>query len=122
MIISVSGSGGLIGTALKRAFREKGWKVRPISRDSFGLTDEEFYRNVIEGSDVIINLAGANIAKKWTPACKKEIYDSRIKSTRRIAGAIHTGNIKPRLLISVSGIDIYDTIRYKLKDGVENGK
>ena len=73
------------------------------------MPDDEFIKEKIEGCDVVINLAGANISSKWTEAYKKEILDSRIMVTGKIVSSILACSEKPRLLISASGIDIYDT-------------
>lgn len=108
MIVSISGAGGFIGSALTRDFQAKGWTVKPINRESFGLPDEEFRQTKIEGSDVVINLAGASISKKWSETYKDEILSSRINATRKIVSAVKTCNKKPGLLISASAVDIYD--------------
>jgi uncharacterized protein (TIGR01777 family) len=110
MVVSISGSSGFIGQALRRAFNEKGWTVNPINRESFRMPDYEFRTSKIEGSEVIINLAGASISKPWSLEYKKEIYESRINSTRKIVSSITDCEHKPRLFISVSAIDIYDEV------------
>ena len=66
MEITVSGASGFIGRELMRRFAGKGWNFTIIDRDSFALPDEEFCSKKIEGSDVVINLAGATINKRWT--------------------------------------------------------
>jgi len=111
MIVSISGAGGFIGKALTRACHEKGWTTKSINRGSFGMPADEFRKEKIEGCDVVINLAGASISKRWDEAYKKEIYDSRIGSTNKIVNAIRESSVKPGLLISVSGTDIYDNTR-----------
>lgn len=57
--------------------------------------------------DVIINLAGAPISKRWTPEYKKELYDSRIKVTHCIIRAMDAVKTKPRLMISASAVGYY---------------
>ncbi|MEI8007139.1 MAG: TIGR01777 family oxidoreductase [Bacteroidota bacterium] len=109
MIVSISGARGFIGSALTRAFHANGWTVKSINRESLNMPDDEFIKEKIEGCDVVINLAGANISSKWTEAYKKEILDSRIMVTGKIVSSILACSEKPRLLISASGIDIYDT-------------
>ena len=110
MIISVSGAGGFIGTALKRAFNEKGWTTKSINRESFSMGDDEFRESKIEDCDVVINLAGANISRRWNESYKKEIVDSRIVTTRKIVSSILSSSNKPGLLISASAVDIYDSV------------
>ncbi|MCX6247092.1 MAG: TIGR01777 family oxidoreductase [Bacteroidetes bacterium] len=109
MQVSICGSTGLIGRELIDTFSSKGWSFRIISRDALRLPDHEFCEKMIERADVVINLAGAPILKKWTDNYRKEIYDSRILTTRKIAEAIAKAKVKPRVFISNSAIGIYDT-------------
>jgi uncharacterized protein len=108
MQISISGATGFIGSKLTRRFIEKGWTLRFIDRPSLELNDKEFLDNRIEGSGVVINLAGAPILKKWNENYKNEIYHSRIDTTHKIATAIRNAVVKPSLFISSSAIGIYD--------------
>lgn len=110
MQISISGSTGFIGQELVEKFRGTDITVNPIDRDSLGWDDETFIRKKIEGSDVIINLAGAPVIHRWTDNYKKEIYHSRIDTTRKIVRSIEKADVKPKLLISSSAIGIYDPI------------
>jgi uncharacterized protein (TIGR01777 family) len=110
MEITVSGTSGFIGRELMRRFAGKGWNFTIIDRAAFALPDNEFCSKKIEGSDVVINLAGATINKRWTESYKNEIYNSRILTTRKIARAVINAGKKPKVLISNSAIGIYDTI------------
>lgn len=107
MVIAISGSSGLIGTHLKRKFTEKGWAVVELKRNDFLLPDEDFVPKLIN-ADVIVNLAGAPVSKRWTSIHKKEMRDSRLITTAKIVKSINLLNDKPRLLISVSAIGIYE--------------
>jgi uncharacterized protein (TIGR01777 family) len=109
MIVAVSGSTGFIGQTLVRKLRQKEFTVRIISRDSFSLSGNEFLSSAIEGADVVINLAGAPVSKRWTPAYKLEIRASRVNTTQKISAAIRNSNKKPELFISGSAIGIYDS-------------
>jgi len=116
MILALSGASGFIGQALVKKFQDKGWSVRVINRDSFSMTDEKFLEEKIEGTDVVINLAGAPVARKWTKVNKQEIYDSRVNTTRKISVAINQANHKPALFISTSAIGIYDSVNTHTED------
>ncbi|HTX88024.1 MAG TPA: TIGR01777 family oxidoreductase [Bacteroidales bacterium] len=109
MHFSISGSTGFIGQALLKMIVARGWTATVIDRMSFEMPEEEFARKKIAGSEVIINLAGSPISGRWTPENKKEMLDSRILTTRKIARAIRLAPDKPRLLISASGTGIYDS-------------
>ena len=109
MQISMSGATGFIGDMLKTRFIDRGWQVNVIDRKSLDLEDKEFIDKKIEGSDVVINLAGAPILKRWNDRYKKEIYQSRIDTTRKITTAIRDAHRKPLVFISGSAIGIYNS-------------
>ncbi len=110
MVVSITGSSGFIGQALIRKMGELGWAFRIIGRDSLKKPDAEFREEFIEGSDAVINLAGAPVAKKWTSGYKTEIMDSRVLTTRKISSAINHVEKKPEIFISASAIGIYDSV------------
>jgi len=106
MIIAISGAGGLIGKQLTAFFKAKGHEVRRIPRMVPG-TDATEVAVSLSGADVIINLAGAPIIGRWTASYKKELFESRVVTTRKIVEAIGLTQVKPGLLISASAIGIY---------------
>ena len=110
MIVALSGSTGFIGQALLGKMRHLGWTVRIINRESFDMPDQEFLDQKIEGTDAVINLAGAPVSKKWTASYKQEIMDSRVNTTRKISEAINLARNKPSVFISASAIGIYDSV------------
>jgi len=107
MIAAISGAGGFIGQTLTRKLRVKGGAIRIIDRERQCLSENIFSKEMIEGSDVIINLAGAPISKRWTRGYKNEILESRINTTKKIAAGIRTATLKPTIFISASATGIY---------------
>lgn len=105
--IAISGAGGLIGSHLTKHFLSKNWVVIPLGRKDFAGSFEALVEK-IEQADVLINLAGAPIIKRWTKKHKEEIYNSRILTTRKLVHTIEIAKKKPSLLISASGVGIYD--------------
>lgn len=101
----MSGASGFVGTNLARAFEKEGWSVAPITRNH--LKDDRGLRELIEGADAVVNLAGAPIIKKWTRTYKEEIYHSRVDTTRKIVDAISESSTTPKVFISTSAIGIY---------------
>ena len=56
----------------------------------------------------MVNLAGASVAaKRWTPAYKKEIEESRVRTTRALVDAIAGARRKPRVLVNASAVGYY---------------
>ncbi len=70
--------------------------------------DPGVWEESLEGTDAVINLAGAPIADaRWTDARKRLLTDSRVHLTRRLVEAISHRAAKPTVLISASGIGYY---------------
>ncbi len=62
----------------------------------------------IDGSDAIVNLAGANVAlKRWNKEVKAEILNSRMNSSRILVKAIKNSKVKPKTIITASAIGFY---------------
>jgi hypothetical protein len=106
MKILICGGNGFIGTKLTEEFRTRNWKVENLSRADL-LLNHEALAIRISGCDVLINLAGAPIIKRWTKHHKQEIWDSRILTTRRLAAAVNKSTVPPQLFISTSAVGIY---------------
>ena len=121
MKILVTGSSGLVGTALVSSLARSGHTVcrlvRPQSaggewaREGFAVawnpeTGELGGAGV--GADAVVNLAGASIADgRWTAQRKALLRASRIDTTRALVGALARMNARPRVLVSASAIGIY---------------
>lgn len=102
----IAGGSGFIGKSLTGILKKKHHQVKHITRADYEAPQNQL-ENLVSWSDVVVNLAGANISKKWTDSYKKEIYDSRILLTKKIVDAINTSS-KPKLLISTSAVGFYD--------------
>ncbi len=113
--IAITGASGFVGTNLTNFFKSFNYKIIPISRDI--LNDELKLKNVLDESDVIINLAGANIIGRWTAEYKELLYTSRIDTTKKIVTALNQITDKNKLLISTSAVGIYDNKDTHDEDG-----
>jgi uncharacterized protein len=109
MQVSISGSSGFIGSSIKKYFLDKGWVINEIDRATLAMQVNDLLFKKIEGSDLIINLAGAPVQKRWSESYKQEILQSRVVTTRRIVEAIHHSTKKNIVFISGSAIGIYDS-------------
>lgn len=104
--IAVSGASGFVGSNINKFFSSLGYTVIPIRREI--LNNKTKLEELMSSSDIVINLAGANIINRWTESYKKLLYSSRIDTTKKIVEAIKNVKNKPELLISTSAVGIYD--------------
>jgi uncharacterized protein (TIGR01777 family) len=104
--IAITGASGFVGTSLIKYFSALGYKVLPIARDV--LNNQEKLNEILNSSNIVINLAGANIINRWSESYKKLLYSSRIDTTSKIVNTIKNIQNKPKLLISTSAVGIYD--------------
>lgn len=114
--IAITGSSGFVGTNLKRYFTDLGYEILPIARGD--LSNQQRLQEIINQSDIVINLAGANIINRWSESYKKLLYSSRIDTTKAIVEAIKAVENKPSQLISTSAVGIYDNKQTYDENGV----
>ena len=112
MNIMITGGTGFIGSALTKFFIQKGYLTTILSRHCPALSSVRIIKsieqiNVDEKIDIIINLAGAPINKKWTNSYKEVLIDSRLEITKNLILLIKSLKTKPNLLISASAIGYY---------------
>lgn len=117
MNILLTGSHGLIGRALIDVFTGQGDRVvrlvrgpsRPSSPNpTWDPVANQIDENRLEGFDGVIHLAGESlVARRWTPAQKVRIRESRINGTRLLAGALGRLSRPPRVLLSASAVGYY---------------
>lgn len=72
MRIAISGASGYIGQHLSSFLEGKGYDVIPLGRDLFKEDCFDELCRCVESCEVVINLAGASINKRWTEAYKQE--------------------------------------------------
>ncbi|TWH24595.1 TIGR01777 family oxidoreductase [Rhodococcus rhodochrous] len=111
--VAVTGSSGLVGTALTAFLSTGGYQVVRLVRREPRRPDERRWDpqdpapDLLEGVDAVVHLAGESIAGRFTDSHKAAIRDSRIEPTRRLAElAARTPN-GPATFVSASAIGLY---------------
>lgn len=111
--IAITGSSGLVGSALAAFLSTGGHRVIRLVRGAPNGSAERRWDTddpdpaLLAGVDAVIHLAGASIAGRFTDKHRKAIRDSRIGPTRRLAEAVALTPNGPRALISASAIGYY---------------
>ena len=138
MDIAITGSSGLVGTALRERLVADGHRVLRVVRrgssssgsssggsSSGGSSDAIEWdpdagtidRGGLEGLDAVIHLAGEGIGeRRWTPEQKRRIRESRTKGTRLLAGALAELQRPPAALLSGSAIGYYGDAGARIVD------
>jgi uncharacterized protein (TIGR01777 family) len=115
MRVAITGSTGLIGSALKPHLESLGHEVIRVVRSNPSGTDivwspaeGRIDANALDGVDAVVHLAGAGIGdKRWTDTYKRELLESRTKGTTLISEAIASATNGPTVFLSGSAIGIY---------------
>ncbi|MFT3738521.1 MAG: TIGR01777 family oxidoreductase [Breznakibacter sp.] len=105
--IAITGSSGFIGKEIAQRMNARGYETISVKREHF-YEGPQMVAELIDGADLVVNLAGAPVLRKWTEVYKQEIYYSRVLNTRILAEAFHMAVNKPPLLISASAVGIYN--------------
>ena len=117
LTIAVTGSSGLIGSALGAYLSTGGHRVirlvRRAPRDPTERTwdPERPDPRVLEGIDAVVHLAGASIAGRFSDAHKRLVRDSRVGPTSKLAKVMATMPNGPRILVCASAIGFYGNAR-----------
>lgn len=115
MKIAIAGASGLVGSALIPVLERDGAAVTRLVRSAPKFGEIEWHPNQdeiepakLEGFEVIINLAGENIAAgRWTDEQKRKIRDSRVNGTHLMSEALAKLSQKPRVFVCASATGIY---------------
>jgi uncharacterized protein len=107
MTVGIFGSNGFIGSEISNFLCRK-FIIVAFRRFDLLRSDQELADRVKE-CDIIINLVGSPIIRRWTRNGLKEIWESRIDVTEKIVKAILIAEKRPSLLINCSAIGVYTT-------------
>jgi uncharacterized protein (TIGR01777 family) len=120
MRVVVTGATGLIGSRLVEALKERGDDVTALSRDpakaakSLGVSAEAWDpsggpapASALSGQAAVVNLAGENIAQRWSSPARAAIRETRIDGTRNLVAGLREAEPRPQVLVSASGVGYY---------------
>lgn len=126
--VVLTGGTGLIGKNLVRALTERGDKVVLLVRNPEkakselpnlagyhawdAMSEGGEWTKAFASADAVVHLAGTPVAARWNDSYKKQIYDSRIISTRNVVSAIAEAQTKPKVFITASGVGYYGNQSY----------
>lgn len=119
--VIITGGTGLVGKALTKRLTQQGWQVIVLTRQiptgnrhpmvSYALwnvKEKTIDAGALQKADHIIHLAGAGVVdKRWTDAYKKEIQESRTKSSELILDALRKNENKIKTIVSASATGWY---------------
>lgn len=116
--VCITGGTGMIGSFLSNSLKENDYHISLLSRSikkkegvsfySWDINNQKIDIAAIKNATHIIHLAGAGVAeKRWSDERKKELRDSRTKSTQLLFKTIQGLKAKPKTIISASAIGAY---------------
>ncbi len=115
MRIIVSGASGLIGSSLLSTLKAAGHQPVALVRRAAAAGEVQWDpaagvlpADALEGADAVVHLAGAGIGDhRWTDEYKRELIDSRVRSTTLLAETIAACTNGPKVLLSGSAVGYY---------------
>lgn len=97
--VVIAGASGFIGRRLAADRRQAGEEVRTIGRSGADAAwgDTAAITRLLDGADLLVNLAGKSVNCRYTPANRAEILRSRVDTTAELARAVAATSTPPAL-------------------------
>lgn len=117
--IAIAGASGMIGRALIPFLQTQNHEILPLARNpaTSAYDSEQLYQTLhAQPVDVVINLAGANIAAKWNQPQRDLIWESRAGTTRALIAAFAKLKHRPFALLNASAAGYYGSRGDELLD------
>ncbi|KAG6588414.1 Epimerase family protein SDR39U1-like, chloroplastic, partial [Cucurbita argyrosperma subsp. sororia] len=125
LTVSITGATGFIGRRLVRRLNADNHNIRVLTRSKskaklifparefpgIVIAEEPGWKDCIQGSDGVVNLAGMPISTRWSSEIKKEIKQSRIRVTSKVVRLINNAPdaARPTVLVSSTAVGYYGT-------------
>ncbi|KAF9610707.1 hypothetical protein IFM89_024404 [Coptis chinensis] len=132
MTVSITGATGFIGQRLVQRLHSDNHQIRVLTRSrskaqlvfpvkdfpDIVIAEESEWKNCIEGSNAVVNLAGLPISTRWSSEIKKEIKESRINVTSKVVNLINnsSNDLRPTVLVSATAVGYYGTSETQVFD------
>jgi uncharacterized protein len=120
MRVALTGATGLIGSRLVAVLKDRGDEVTVLSRNpekaaaALGVRAERWDPNAgpaptaaLAGRHAVVNLAGENVAQRWSGRAKDTIRSSRVDGTRNLVAGLREADPRPDVLVSGSAVGYY---------------
>lgn len=111
--VLISGGSGMVGSRLAEVLGRSGYEVRILSRQKkqgfyhWDPVKREIDPTAFQDLDVIVHLAGATIAKRWTADYKRELYTSRVDTSGLLLEYVQKTQTRLKCFVSASGVNYY---------------
>ncbi|MBM7830444.1 NAD dependent epimerase/dehydratase family enzyme [Agromyces cerinus] len=108
--VVIAGASGFIGRHLVARYRAAGIEVRTIGRGASADAawgDPAAIAGLVDGCDVLVNLAGKSVNCRYTPRNRAEIVRSRVETTAALRSAVESAAVPPRVWFNSSTATIY---------------
>lgn len=110
--VVIAGASGFIGSHIRSHFAGAGWRVRAVGRSGDAVWgDTPAITGLLEGADLLVNLAGKSVSCRYTPANRVEIIQSRLETTAELGRAVAACSRPPRDWFNASTGTIYRDAR-----------
>ncbi|XP_022135861.1 epimerase family protein SDR39U1 homolog, chloroplastic isoform X2 [Momordica charantia] len=125
LTVSITGATGFIGRRLVQRLHADNHNIRVLTRSKskaelifparefprIVIAEEPGWKDCIQGSDGVVNLAGMPISTRWSSEIKKEIKQSRIRVTSKVVSLINDtpDAARPTVLVSATAVGYYGT-------------
>lgn len=114
--VVLAGASGFIGRYVRSRFEQDGWAVRTIGRKAAGgssasWNDDDALAKVLNGADLVVNLAGRSVSCRYSARNRTSILESRVRTTEALGRAIARCQEPPSTWLNASTGTIYRDAR-----------
>ncbi|MFC9770756.1 MULTISPECIES: TIGR01777 family oxidoreductase [unclassified Pseudarthrobacter] len=114
--VVLTGASGFIGRYVRSRFEQDGWAVRTIGRKGAGgssasWNDDDALARVLNGADLVVNLAGRSVSCRYSARNRTSILESRVRTTEALGRAIARCQEPPSTWLNASTGTIYRDAR-----------